>query len=318
MRAGSQLRCPPDAALLRDGAAWSPADDTWRPLPKAPVVPGDGSAAVVDDTLYLLAKGQLHSYEPVGDRWTTLPAPPDDDGQLFAVGEQLLRLEPTQEGGQVQADHLYDPRTKKWKALPRDPLAPAFDRTAVWTGERIILLGKPVPPPPEDGVDSPTIYVHAASYDPEAGRWAEVPQRDEVIGFGSQAVWTGDRVALPYGVDYTDGGTSPGGTPDPTGGYLDPATGDWEPLPRTPRPSATSLRLQALSDTLVTSGEGFVLDLERRAWHPLEPAPGAATEGVRAAWIDSRLAVFGGSTMSADGVGELSNALRVWELVEEP
>lgn len=143
-----------------------------------------------------------------------------------------------------------------------------------------------------------------------------MPQQDIVIGFGSQAVWTGDRVVLPYGFDYTDGGRNPGGTPDPTGGYLDPETGEWEPLSRTPTPSPTALRLQALSDAFVTSGEGFVLDVERRTWHPLEPAPGAATEGARAAWVDRRLAVFGGSTTSDQGVGELSNELRVWELVE--
>lgn len=308
---------PPDSALLRDGAAWSAADDAWRRLPDAPVVPHQSSVAVLGKTLYLLAQGQLHSYDSAADSWTRLPSPPDNDGQLLPAGEQLLRLEPTQEGGRVEADHLYDPRTEQWQALPRDPLAPAFDRTAVWTGQQLVLLGKPVPPPPVDGVDSPTLYVHSATYDPAADRWTKVPQQDTVIGFGSQAVWTGDRVALPYGFDYTDGGRNPGGTPDPTGGYLDPTSGEWEALPRTPRSTPTLLRLQALSDTLVIAGEGFVLDLERRAWHALEPAPGAATEGTRGTWIDDRLAVFGGSTMSTDGVGELSNALRVWELAEE-
>ncbi|MCU1691338.1 MAG: hypothetical protein JWM64_429, partial [Frankiales bacterium] len=45
--------------------------------------------------------------------------------------------------------------------------------------------------------------------------------------------------------------------------------------------------------------------------------PGAATEGVRADWIDGRLAVFGGSTASATGVGELSDQLRLWQPAEE-
>ena len=308
---------PPATTLRKDGAAWSPADDTWRRLPDAPVLPAGGSAAVVDDALYLLAEGQLHSYDRASDAWSRLPAPPDDDGYLLPAGEQLLRLEPTQEGGQVQADHLYDPRTRRWQALPHDPLAPAFDRTAVWTGEQLVLLGKPVPPPAKDGVDSPTVYLHAATYAPGARHWTAVAQQDTVIGFGSQAVWTGDRVALPYGFDYTDGGRNAGGTPDPTGGYLDPATGQWEPLARTPPPSPTALRVQALSDTLVTTGEGFVLDLDRRTWHALEPAPGAATAGVRGTWIDRRLAVFGGSTIRADGAGALSDQLRVWQLVEE-
>ena len=311
--------CPPAASCvdrpqyLADGAAYSPASDTWRPIRASPVPPTPGAVTEHQGVVYLLTDKHLHAYDVRADTWTELPAPPDTDGRLVSAGAHLLRLEYTQEGGQARADHLYDPMSQTWRALPRDPLAPSFDRGAVWNGERIVLLGKPEPPPPVDGVDSATTFVHAATFDIQTWQWAQVPQRDEVIGFGTEYFWTGERVLLPYTFDYTQGGLNPGGTPEPTGGLLDPGTGDWERLPPPPAPPVTPLRVQAGSAAAVTAGEGLVLDLANDTWLTLEPAPGAPDEGVAAAWSGRRLIAFGGGVTSGK-TRSPTNDTRVWTL----
>jgi hypothetical protein len=180
--------CPPAASCadqpqyFADGAAYSPANDTWRPIAASPVPPDPGVVVEHQGVVYLLTGKHLHAYDVRADTWTELPAPPDTRGRLVSAGAHLMSLQYTQEGGQVRADHLYDPVSRTWRALPRDPLAPSFDRGAVWSADRIVLLGKPEPPPPVDGVDSPTIFVHAAAFDVKTWEWSQVPQRDEVIG----------------------------------------------------------------------------------------------------------------------------------------
>ena len=311
--------CPPGAGCvdppqpLRDGAAFSPASRTWRRLADAPVAPSTGAVAAIGRLVYVLTSGALHAYDVAKDAWTDLPAPPDTDGRLAAVGSQLLRFEPTQEGGQIQADHLYDPAARSWRALPRDPLAPAFDRGAVWTGTRLVMLGKPIPPPPVDGQDSPTTFMHAAVFDPQTWTWTQVPQRDEVLGFGTQYTWIGERVLLPYVFDYTQGGANPGGNPEPTGGLLDVETGDWQPLPAAPPAPRDGLRVEASSRELATAGEGLVLDVPAGRWHPLQPAEGAPTQGVTAGWVGRQLVTFGGGS-TTETAPELTAKTHLWTL----
>lgn len=307
--------CPPAASCAdepepqRDGAAYDPAKDTWRRLAPAPVPPTRGSTAVVDDTVYLLSQGTFAGYDVGTDTWTSLPAPPEKDGRLAAAGTDVVRYAPTQEGGQVTADHLYDPATQTWRPLPRDPLAPAFDRAVLWTGSQIVLVGNRIPPPPVDGVDSPPTFVDAAVLDGDT--WKAVPQREQVIGFGTQYSWADGRVLSPYVFDYTAGGTNTGGQPYPTGGLLDISTGEWERLPKPPATPADGLRVTASSPDLVTAGGGLVLDLETSSWHVLEPAEDAHDEGVSAAWVGRQLVVMGGG--GTDGVArELTREAYVW------
>ena len=307
--------CPPAASCVhppepqRDGAAYDPAQNRWRLLAPAPVAPSTGSTAVVDGTVYLLAEGTFAGYDVDSDTWTTLPAPPESRGLLAAAGTSVVRYAATQEGGRVTADHVYEPATQTWRPLPRDPITPAFDRAVLWTGSRVVLVGKRIPPPAVDGVDSPPTFVDAAVLDGDT--WTAVPQREQMIGFGTQYSWADGRVLSPYVFDYTDGGANPGGQPYPTGGLLDLGTGEWERLPTPPPTPADGLRVEATSPTLVTAGEGLVLDLETGRWHRLEPAPGAHDEGVSAAWAGRQLVVMGGG--GTDGVArELTADAYVW------
>jgi hypothetical protein len=105
--------------------------------------------------------------------------------------------------------------------------------------------------------------------------------------------------------------TAPDPLGGPTGGLLDPATGDWEPLPASPAPPRDELRIQASSAERVTAGEGLVLDVSAGRWHALEPHDGAATEGVSVAWAGGRLVVFGGN-VTEEPSRRLTAAAHVW------
>lgn len=295
--------CPPAASCVgpperaRDGAAYDVVRGTWSRVAPAPDDPGAGTTAVLGATTFLATPRGFWAYDRAADAWTSLPAAPDPEGRLVAAGEHLVLLKSTQEGGRVLADQRYDPATRSWSPLPRDPLAPAFDRAAVWDGERLVLLGKRVPPPPVDGVESPTVFVQAARYDLAAGRWTPVPQSDEVIGFGADYGWTGERVVSPYVFDYTAGGTNPSGTPEPTGGLLDPESGDWTPLPEDPPPG--DVAVVALSPRWMTVGDGLVLDTREERWLRLDRPAGMAPEALSAAWVGDRLLVVGGGDSAA-------------------
>lgn len=109
-------------------------------------------------------------YNVRDDRWAELDPPPVPVGTslvLVAAGDKILGYHPTQERG-VLPDLMYDPATGEWTDLPADPLAPSFDRSAVWTGQEFLLLGLEVVPQPNSA--RPSLY-RAAGLDPTGGTW---------------------------------------------------------------------------------------------------------------------------------------------------
>lgn len=147
--------CPPDGECaaprdpaLRDGAILDPATGTWQRITAAPIpVAATGVPPVVaGDRVYLLADAPASflSYEPANDRWQRLRPPPVAGG-LVAAGGEVLAV-PTESG--QGADAAFDPRAGTWRSLPRDPLGPSFDRSAVWLGDRVLLSAKKLVPNP--------------------------------------------------------------------------------------------------------------------------------------------------------------------------
>lgn len=168
-------------------------------------------------------------------------------------------------------------------------------------------LAVPLPPPRIDDNQSPPSFVHAARLDISDGTWAQVPHVDEVIAHGVAYAWTGDRVVSPYVFDYSNGGENSGGATEPTGGYLNIASGEWAALPE---PSAAgTAQIHAVSPTWMTAGEGLVLDVERDRWLPLNLAPGQPAEAISGAWIGDQLVTFGGGNSSN---GTLTNDSWLW------
>lgn len=185
--AGADCAAPREPAF-RDGASLDPATGTWTRIAAAPVpvaAPPGPPPAVVGDGVYLSMDNAFLSYDPASDRWQRL-RPPPVTGQLVAAGDRLLLVTDSGRG-----DAAFDPRTGAWRALPRDPLGPSFDRSVVWLGDRALLSAERLVPNP--GAAAPAL-VRLASLDAGLSRWSALPDPG-IIGW-SPVVAAGRAVAV--------------------------------------------------------------------------------------------------------------------------
>lgn len=297
---------PPATPALTDAAAYDPGSKRWRtlaPIP-VPVSSDDTQAAVLGRAVHVLVTqgkdaGVHLRYELSDNSWARLPAPPDHDLHLSAAGSLLVGYQPTQEGGRPLTDLLYRPLARRWEALPRDPLAPSFDRALTWTGEQLVLTGPKVTANP-NGADGPA-FVRAATLDVATRSWTRLPDQSEVISYGTDRAWDGEHVVSPY-LHRLDGGeTHSFGKELDTGGFLDLHTGRWARLPAAPQ--AGDGRYTARSGRWITADNGLVLDLLRRKWLPLPDHDAGVTQGANAAWVGDALVVWGGGDADEDDRG---------------
>jgi hypothetical protein len=229
---GWELLCPPsadctipDGPLLRDGAVYDAAADTWTAVAAPPfgLRRTEYAAAAVGDTGYVLtgcadgpacdARARLLSYDLTADRWTDHGAVPGPkhNRYLTALGPDLVVYSGSDEYGEV-ADLVFDPRRSRWSELPDDPLPESFDRFMVPVGDELVLAGST-----SAALDSeePAGKL-AARLDVDAGTWSALP---DAPGQGYQLMPT-DRGPLLNG-HFVD---SPGW-------LLDPGTWTWSELP---------------------------------------------------------------------------------------
>jgi hypothetical protein len=310
--------CPPGADCvlpeeppLRDGAAMDPATGRWQPIGDAPVPLGWATSAVVDDTVFLWVGGSgwepgappaFLAYDAGRDRWQQLPLPDagDEWRTLARAGELVVAYQGSQEHG-VRPDFVFDPSTRTWTELPRDPLIPSFDRTMVWTDVGLVLLG--IENVPQPGME-PAFY-RAAILDLSAGRWTRLPD-SEVIGYDPSWFWAGDLVVNAT-LGTSDGGEVNGyERPYPHGGMLDPSSGEWLPLPDPAEPG----RYPGISlggGDYVVSLLGPVLHVPSRTWSGLEPPPRAANEQALT-WAGDRLFAWGGVRWDGEEAEIVSDA----------
>lgn len=142
---------------LARAAAYDPTRDTWRrisPLPE----PRDGASAVWDGHELLVVGGRApgaagssrparigFAYDPVTNRWRSLPAMPS--GRIGATtvwtGSQLLVYggQASEAGKPVRSGFAYDPRANRWWTLPAAPLPLRLEPTAVWAGDEMVVWG---------------------------------------------------------------------------------------------------------------------------------------------------------------------------------
>lgn len=224
----------PEAPPRRDGAAFDPVAGTWEKLPDAPV-PLTGSAVVLGSTLYVLtpnlgrkdAPATFLSYAAADQTWRTLPRPTVSYPYLVATDRAVLAISGSDETTPVR-DFAFDPRRELWTALPDDPLGPSFDRAALWTDDRLLLMAHDLVPNP--GSERPSL-LRMTELDVGRGTWSD-PSYTEILGSGG--VWASGRVVWTS-TDSADGGeVNNWGRSYPYGGILDPATGRWSDLPEPP------------------------------------------------------------------------------------
>lgn len=311
-----QQHCVPRPRdLRRDGAALDLASGTWRAIADAPIPLVDMVGSVVGGRLYLLVYGAnpgaapapaLLVYDPAADAWRELPAPGATRYGLVAAGTRLVAFHPSQELG-VEPDRVFDPGSGAWADLPVDPLAPAFDRDAVWTGADLVVLGirlDPTRPP-----NRPPVYGAAAHAIP-GGDWRRIPD-SEIAGWNPSWHWSGGAI-VNASIGGADGGqTNNWGREFPFGGLLTPPAGNWSDLPNPPREDGGLTGMDASGPVHVVSYNGWVLHVPTGRWERLPEPPNGGLEGVAATWAGDRLVVWGGVAWGGRA-GTLTDAGWAW------
>lgn len=215
-----------------DGAAYDPRADRWRRIAPAPLSPRDSHVAVwtgkemivwggwrTGRSMYTRLLYDGAAYDPKRDRWRKLaptrflsacvPAwKPEPCGSSPPIARLLL--DPTERYLQaawtgramvvwssspyVAAGALYEPDRDRWERIARPPheilIAPAYG-SAVWSGEELIVWGGARRSP-----ESYSSVAEGAAYDPEAKRWAALPEAPISGRSGHNAIWTGEGMLI--------------------------------------------------------------------------------------------------------------------------
>ena len=306
--------CPPNANCIagplpaaRDGTAFDPATSTWRRIADAPRAL-EGDALVSGDVIWARTGWQaddpLLSYDASEDRWTSHPPPPGTGPASYnlAVSRgQLVALRTDQQLDRSR-DALYDPSTRSWSALPPDPMAPSFDRTAVDTAHGLLVTGAESVANP--GSDKPA-YLRAALLDVGRKTWRRLPDSEQLVGAG--IALHGDRAIWPD-LGGADGGEVNGyGRVIPFGGVLDLASQRWLPLENAPDERSGGWPAYALGGA-ISATEGYLYDDRDRSWTSIpQPADGPAAPGA-AGWAGHDLVVVGGTTEPGDDYRRVQGA----------
>ena len=301
---GGQLDqpCPPNAdciapsKLLRDGASYDPATDTWTRIADAPVAISQGRPVVVGARLYFQlgygADAKVYAYQPATDSWTRI-AVPNGQGTLVAAEDQLVSISFSDEESSGY-DELYDAASDRWSRLPDDPLGKSYNRYALWVNGKLLLGAHKLVANP--GSEEPS-FVRLAELDLNTMKWRKLPDVEVLSGF-SQAI--GDLVVFPETGSADGGEVNNWGRSYPMGGIYNVVSGEWFDLP--PLDGGDGVR-QAWSDTSVVGdrvlASGHLLDPATRTWTLLPAPPSGNRDGQTVITSPDGILVVGGWTGSA-------------------
>jgi hypothetical protein len=192
------------------GAAYDPAADRWRRLPRSPLSYRTRAIVAWTGRLLLVIAGACGdegrircqdgaAYDPAANTWTPIPAPAGgalapEAAAVWTGSELIIWSSTTSRDGRStsNAASAYNPRGRRWRALPPAPITPRRLAAAVWAGDRLLVWGG-IRNLPDNKLDYPD---DGAAYDPRGNRWrplakAPVPGRAWPL-----AVWAGDRRSL--------------------------------------------------------------------------------------------------------------------------
>lgn len=214
---------PPDFGPLTV-ARYDPATDTWAEGATTDAMPAGAVAwtgtevivvAAVDTDAARNAADEMfvRAYDPVADRWRSLPWGLDAGPRAFLTvawtGDRLFvgggMTFTGDEVAQAAKAALLDPATGTWTPTSDAPV-PFFGDDQVLapsTGDQVLLFGGAggdTLPPVGLGTGS------ALAYDPATDTWTTGPVRPGVEVGGTTAVWVAGRAVLPFGVEITDPG----------------------------------------------------------------------------------------------------------------
>lgn len=202
---------------IPDGAGYDPVADRWRHLPPAPIGGRVGAFGVWTGSAFLVWGGYERRggsdvpaldgalFDPVMDRWESMPAAPLDDGEEATIASwtdtQLVVF-----SGRMRSGAAFDISTGRWRRISRAPFDPGDSNSPAlaWTGTELVVLGYPV-----DDVDTSTAW--ATAWNAETDNWRPLPEPGVRSMEGGPAVWTGREVVV-------------------SNRAFDPATERWRPI----------------------------------------------------------------------------------------
>lgn len=291
--------CPPNAGCLaplrpplRDGASFDVRTRAWERLPDAPTgVTGAQTARLNGSTFFLLGTSSFPGtkralLEFANGVWKEHQIP-DGDMSMSATQQELILYPRTHENG-YQHDVALDPKTDQVRELPRDPLAPSFDRYMTWTGKQLVLTAKDDVEQP--GSEKPAL-IRAAALD--GTRWRSYRDSESI---GSDPwFFVAGRLVLPV-LGRADGGEVNGwGRSYDNGAILDPETGAWSSLPNAPEPAGAGTLTECAATDDRTFCHGYAFHVASGSWTALPVIEGGRPWHAGAAIARNELIVWGGA-----------------------
>jgi hypothetical protein len=310
--------CPPNAGctapaeMARDGAAYNPTTGSWRVTAPAPIdLPDHGQAPALGELVYQLVGSTLLVYDAADDTWHREPGPDGPADGLWSLqqGKDHLLAVRAQQRERFYPDQRYDPATRVWTALPRDPLVPSFDRRLTWTPLGLVLTGQPEGDQP--GADLATALARAAVLDPKTDAWRLLPTTDQL---NAEFSWTGRRLVAPALGTANGGEVNGWGRDVPYGGILELPAGTWSPLPNAPAQGTGGWPIFAIDGPRFAT-EGWFYDDASGRWTKVPRPADAPPQPGAAVWAGDLLLVFGGytpdATYSPAGLSNQAYSLRL-------
>jgi N-acetylneuraminic acid mutarotase len=254
-----------------DGARYSPATDTWKPMTmkSAPEARFDFSAVWSGREMLVWggytdahsryqgchADAHLNTggrYSPSSDAWkpiTTKGAPSKRYAHTAVwTGTEMIIWGGANTSKVLGDGGRYNPSRDTWKPISTDGApSPRNGHVAVWTGNEMIVWGGAAREPQGES----DYYVNGARYDPATDTWKPMSAVGAPTGrVITVAVWTGKDMIVWGGVnDSQDGGRFVG-----TGARYNPATDTWTEMTLTGAPSPRLTWGAWTGDSLLTFG----------------------------------------------------------------
>jgi hypothetical protein len=312
---GEKNPCPPGADCagsedpLRDGAAYDPQTNTWRPIPPAPVPVGSGDRLVAAEGVVVLRHWQEHgsswfTYEPDHNRWSRIADVPARVGDLpSAIGPKVY----VTAGRRIA---VYDVTRFRWTLLPPDDIEPRLAQRRVTATDAGPVVTGVDSSQPQDGSGDEPLLILADVWNGSA--WHRLPPSEQLAN--NEFSWTGARMVDPEPFTLDGGQVNGWGRSYPMGGTLDPATGTWGPLPdavvHAPQGDDRGWLVSAAGGPWISVLGQVYNDDTGRVYRVDQPA-GSPDYGTAAAWADGRLLAFGGADFGPDG-SDLSSGAWIW------
>jgi N-acetylneuraminic acid mutarotase len=297
------------SAAVNTGGRYDPATDTWAPTISTPgiapeprydhVAVSTGSKLIVFGGVITPSNGRVaYTYDPSGDAWSPVSAPPISRRSCSAVwtGTELI----VWGGGNSNYSNdgeRYDPSSDTWSLTSTATTVPEGRHysAAVWTGTEMIVWGGANSSPGLTAIDSGGRYMPATDSWTPTSRGAGVP----AARYFHTAVWTGREMIVWGGWSSTANGSLN------SGGRYDPITDRW--LPTSTGANVPSARSQHKAvwtgNKMVVIGGGTGggrYDPLTDTWLPVSLGPGAPTPGnLGTVWTGMELLAWPGG--SSDG-----------------